>query len=239
MRLTVIGCSPAWPNPAGTHAGYLVEGPGRLLLDCGPGVLASLRTRERWPTIDAIVLSHLHLDHWGDLVAWAFGAKVGPGAGTQAPELVLPPGGREEIRRYADDLAGDSDLFETVFAVREYPGGAPFEAAGFQLSAHRVTHYGLDAFALRVSDGERVLAYSGDTCPCSGLIAAARDADLLLCEATLPDSGEGAVRGHLTLAEAQAAAAQAGARQLLVTHRPVELGGEGAELASDGLVVEL
>ncbi len=40
VKLIVVGCSPAWPNPGGAQSGYLVEGPGRLLLDCGPGVLA-------------------------------------------------------------------------------------------------------------------------------------------------------------------------------------------------------
>src|SRR5437868_9621587 len=37
VQLTVIGCSPAWPNAGGAQSGYLVEGDGRLLLDCGPG----------------------------------------------------------------------------------------------------------------------------------------------------------------------------------------------------------
>src|SRR5215212_5439579 len=52
MRLTVVGCSPAWPNSGGAQSGYMVEGPGKLLLDCGPGVLARLREREGWPRVD-------------------------------------------------------------------------------------------------------------------------------------------------------------------------------------------
>ena len=55
MQLTVIGCSPAWPNAGGAQSGYLVEGEGRLLLDCGPGVLARLREHDgSWPRIDAL-----------------------------------------------------------------------------------------------------------------------------------------------------------------------------------------
>ena len=94
MRLTVVGSSPAWPNPGEAHAGYLVEGPGRLLLDCGPGVLSRLREATAWPEIDAIAISHFHLDHWGDLVPWTWGAIHGPGAGRERVELLLPPGGR-------------------------------------------------------------------------------------------------------------------------------------------------
>src|SRR5205823_3071793 len=65
VKLTVVGCSPAWPNPGGAQSGYLVEDDrgGRLLLDCGPGVLARLREDDGWPSVDAIVLAHFHLDH--------------------------------------------------------------------------------------------------------------------------------------------------------------------------------
>src|SRR5215471_20745713 len=93
MRLTVVGSSPAWPNPGGAQSGYLVEGPGRLLLDCGPGVLGRLRADTVWPDVDAIAITHFHLDHWGDLVPWVWGALAGPGAQSEKPELVTPPGG--------------------------------------------------------------------------------------------------------------------------------------------------
>ena len=94
MKLTVVGCSPAWPNPGGAQSGYLVEGPGRLLLDCGPGVLARLREREPWPRVDAIAITHFHLDHWGDLVPWVWGSMYGPGEQAERPELHVPPNGR-------------------------------------------------------------------------------------------------------------------------------------------------
>ncbi len=75
VKLTVAGCSPAWPNPGGAQSGYLVESSaGSVLLDCGPGVLARLRTESFWPEPDAIVITHFHLDHWGDLVPWVWGS---------------------------------------------------------------------------------------------------------------------------------------------------------------------
>ena len=74
---------------------FLLEGPGRLLLDCGPGVLAKLREREAWPQVDAIAITHWHLDHWGDLVPWVWGSTLGPGEGIEQPELWVPPEGRE------------------------------------------------------------------------------------------------------------------------------------------------
>src|SRR5262245_13645687 len=98
MRLRVIGCSPAWHNPGGVQSGYLVEEDGRrLLLDCGPGVLARLRETEPWPRVDAIVISHFHLDHWGDVLPWAFGGLYGAGRAERPPVLWLPPGGGERL----------------------------------------------------------------------------------------------------------------------------------------------
>ena len=220
VQLTVIGCSPAWNNAGGAQSGYLVEGAGRLLLDCGPGVLPRLREREGWPRVDAIAITHFHLDHWGDLVPWTFGAVYGPGRGTPPPELWLPPGGTERLRAFAVEFNADP-VFE-AFAVREYEDETPFRAAGFELLPIRVEHYDVLTFGLRVTDGTRTLAYSGDSAPSPALVRLARDADLFLCEATLAQPEPG-LRGHLTEEEALAAHREAGAARLVVVHRPDEL----------------
>ena len=237
-----MGCSPAWPNPGGAHSGYLVEGPGRLLLDCGPGVLARLRDGAGpWPRVDAVLVSHWHLDHWGDLVPWAWGAMVGPGRRAEhRPELWLPAGGTEVLARFGSQL-GTETMFSETFRLREYREDEPFEAAGFSVLALRVPHYGLETYGFRVSDGVRSLAYSGDSAPSDRLVELARGADLFLCEATLERAElEGEPRGHLTPDEAVAAFTAAGARRLLLTHRPVELGlDSGLERAYDGFELEL
>src|SRR3981081_4367196 len=96
VQLTGIGCSPARPTAGGAPAGCLVEGEGRLLLDCGPGVLARLRKVDGgWPHVDAVVITHFHLDHWGDLVPWIVGASFGPGREGNTPELLPTHGGTE------------------------------------------------------------------------------------------------------------------------------------------------
>jgi ribonuclease BN (tRNA processing enzyme) len=237
VKLTVIGCSPAWPNAGGAHSGYLVESEGRrLLLDCGPGVLARLRQREPWPAVDAIVVTHFHLDHWGDLVPWVWGAMFSPGAAAAGrPELWVHEGGSERLRDLGERL-GRADMFSRIFELREYSDRSAFAAAGFELTAYRVPHYSLETYALRVECGGRTLAYSGDSAPTEALVDAARDADLFLCEATLPDEGEEGDRGHLSAPEAAAAAESAGARRLVVVHHPEELDLDPAlERAYDGL----
>jgi ribonuclease BN (tRNA processing enzyme) len=242
VKLTVVGSSPAWPNPGGAQSGYLLEGRDgrRLLLDCGPGVLPKLREREEWPRVDAIAITHFHLDHWGDLVPWVWGLQFGPAAGLVAPELWLPPGGKATLARLGEEL-GRKDMFEATFPLHEYAEGEPFQAAGCTVLPRRVLHYTVLAFGFRVSQNGTVVAYSGDSGPSPQLAELARDADLFLCEATLETPNpEGGVRGHLATVEALEAFEQSGAKRLLLTHRPAERPLDaGLELAYDGLEVDL
>jgi ribonuclease BN (tRNA processing enzyme) len=241
VKLTVVGSSPAWPNPGGAQSGYLVESGGRrVLLDCGPGVLARLREREDWPRVDAIAITHFHLDHWGDLVPWVWGVAFGPARQLPKAELWLPPDGRATLAELGERL-GSREMFEKAFATREYPRAEPFSAAGFEITAVKVLHYKLDAYGFRVSANGSVLAYSGDSGPDESLTELARDADLFVCEATLErPNPEGGVRGHLSAEEAEAAFRASHAKRLLITHRPTERPlDERFEQAHDGQELEV
>jgi ribonuclease BN (tRNA processing enzyme) len=235
VKLTVIGSSPAWPNPGGAQSGYLLEGDGRLLLDCGPGVLGRLRETGRLD-VDAIAITHFHLDHCGDLIPWAWLSAYGPGRNGDRPELWLPPGGIDECHTFSD-FWGVPQMFELAFDLREYEGGRPFETAGFEVEAHRLPHYTMEAYGFRVSADGKTLAYSGDSAPTRELAELARGADLFLCEATLAEDGrDGDPRGHLSASEALAAADG----PVLLTHRPIELPPpDGVSVAHDGLVLDL
>jgi ribonuclease BN (tRNA processing enzyme) len=243
VKLTVVGCSPAWPNPGGAQSGYLVQnGSERLLLDCGPGVLARLREPNGgWPIVDAVVVTHWHLDHWGDLVPWVWGSMAGPGRERPKVRLWLPPDGEERLRDFGARL-GWEDMWEAAFVLSEYEEGVPFDATdGLRVTAIRLPHYTLTTYGLRVTNGSTTMAYSGDSGPSERLAELARGVDLFLCEATL-ERGEldGFPRGHLAADEAVAAFEASGARRLLLTHRPGELAlDDGLEQAYDGLELEL
>jgi ribonuclease BN (tRNA processing enzyme) len=241
VRLNVIGSSPAWPNPGSAHSGYLVEGPERLLLDCGPGVLGRLREVEDWPSIDAIAITHFHLDHWGDLVPWVWGSfYLASNRPVPRPQLWVQPGGRDFLVGLGERL-GFPDMFERAFELAEYTPGVAFSSGSLSVTPVRVPHYKLQTYAFRVENSRRVLAYSGDSAPCGELVEAARDADLFVCEATLLRAElDGEPRGHLSLDEAIDAFEESRARRLLLTHRPRELPvPEEFELAYDGLALDV
>jgi ribonuclease BN (tRNA processing enzyme) len=242
VKLKVIGSSPAWPNPGGAHSGYLLEsGDQRLLLDCGPGVLARLREAEVWPRIDAIAITHFHLDHWGDLVPWVWGSMYRSQNGrVPRPALWVYAGGGEHLQALGARL-GFPDMFERTFVVHEYRDGEPFVVGPFEVIALRLPHYTLETYGFRVACEGATVAYSGDSAPSELLEELARDADLFVWEATLlRGEDDGLPRGHLSLEEALAAYEASGARRLLVTHRPAELPvDDGLELAYDGLEIAL
>jgi len=94
LRFTVLGGSPAWPNPGQAASGYLVETDRvRMLVDCGSGVATELRAHDPGPLTD-IVISHFHADHWFDLVPLHYAHRYGswadrPEAVTRVPNLFL------------------------------------------------------------------------------------------------------------------------------------------------------
>src|SRR4029079_9357970 len=70
MQLTVLGAGPAYTDREGaTGAAYLVEaGDAAILLDLGQGSFPPLAVAIEPSRLDAVVISHLHPDHFIDLV---------------------------------------------------------------------------------------------------------------------------------------------------------------------------
>ena len=221
MRLTVLGKSPAWHDAAGACSGYLIEAADfALLLDCGHGVPATLRrVRER---VDAVVLSHMHPDHFFGLIPWAYALTVAPRAGLRGrPRLLLPPGGRELLTSL-DDLLSLDDHLEEAFAVEGYQPDSPLEAGPLTLSFRPVPHF-VPTWAIAVEHQGRRLVYGADCGPGDGLVAFTAGADLALYESTLPVPDPQGSPFHLSAREAGEHARAAGAARLVLTHFSDEL----------------
>jgi len=213
----------------------------RVLLDCGPGVLGRLREESLWPEVDAIAITHWHLDHWGDLVPWVWGTfYLSSNGQVKKPALWVQPEGARFLCGLGERL-GFPDMFERTFDLAEYQPHTPFSIGKLTITPTRVPHYRLETYAFRVQSNGAVLTYSGDSAPSDELVEAARDADLFVCEATLLRGElDGEPRGHLSLDEAVDAFERSGAKRLLVTHRPRELTTpDDFELAYDGLTIDV
>ncbi len=221
MKLTVLGCSGSAPGPDSPASGYLVEHDGyTLLLDLGHGAYGALQKYADPNAVDTVVVSHLHADHCIDLTAYIVGLRYGAGrfalAGPEARlHVVGPAGTRDRLEVAYDPVARKlalHDLF--TFATPEDGALGPFEVR-FAVMNHPVPTY-----AVRISDGEHSLVYSGDTGESDELVALATDADVLLCESSFGPDTEYVPNLHLTGAQAGEHAAKADVGRLLVTHIP-------------------
>ncbi len=222
MRLTVLGCGPASPQPDTPASGLLVEsGATAILLDCGQGVAASLVGRLEPARLSAVIVGHMHADHFVDLSALRYRFAWGERSAERLPVL-LPPGGAARLAALAGAVSERDGFFDDAFDIREYdPNGS--ERIGeleveYVPGRHYVPAWGA---SLRDPDGTRIV-YAGDTGPNPELADRARGAALLVCEATLEsaDEDDPGSRGHLSLDEAIDHAGAAGVDRLLVTHYP-------------------
>jgi len=225
VRLTIIGCAGSFPAPGSAASCYLVEAEDdagrtwRITLDFGNGAMGPLQSHLALSDLDAVVLSHLHSDHCLDLTGLYVAYRYHP-AGPPAQRLPVygPVGTMDRLEgAYGEHESGSLAL---AYDVRELGERVPVQIGPFTITPVRVVHPIL-AYGLRVEAGGAVLAYSGDTDACDGLVEVARDADLLLAEASFVE-GRDLDRGiHLTGRRAGQAAAAAGARRLMLTHQPV------------------
>ncbi|HLZ28158.1 MAG TPA: MBL fold metallo-hydrolase [Chloroflexota bacterium] len=226
LTLTILGAGPAAPNPGGVCSGYLLrQGDSAVLMDCGSGIAGRIAQYVPANRLRGVVISHLHPDHYFDLVPLYYMLKFGEARPPDVePRLTVyvPPGGREFLRRLGEHIANKPAMLEDVLDICEYAPNCITLIGGLEFSFHAVQHYVL-SHAMRVrSTNGKTLVFSSDVGPCAQLIEAARDADLFMCESALinpsQDEPDPARRGHMSAREAGQAASEAGARQLLITH---------------------
>jgi ribonuclease BN (tRNA processing enzyme) len=234
VRVTVLGKSPSWQDAAGACSGYLAQQDGcSLLLDCGNGVFSKLRGLCDYVDVDAVIISHMHADHFLDLVPYGYALRYAPrqqpvpvggwpGTDTPArPRLYLPAGGGALLRRVVS-CWGSEDLIDSAFEVHEYEAGDTVSVGTLTVSFCEVPHY-IATFAVELAANGGRFTFGADCRPNRELVDFARDTDLLMIEATLPRPERDGVRGHLTAREAGEHGRFAAARRLVLTHYSDEL----------------
>lgn len=248
MRLTILGCAGSYPSAESPASSYLVEHDGhRIVLDLGNGSFGALQRHVglTWPgALDAVVLSHGHLDHCADLGSLYVQRHYYSATTDRLPILGPSDARARAVAIYGrQDEAGLDEEFE-------FRGFSPESMAvgPFTIDTVRAVHP-VEAYSIRVTAGGRSITYSGDTAINDRLAILARDTDVALFEASFvgtdfpPDV-------HMSAGEAGRVAQAARAAHLVVTHLvsmndpDVVLAEASAEfegavtLASSGLVLE-
>ena len=254
MRLVVLGSGTSVPHPQRAAAGFWLETEtGSLLLDCGADTAHRMATENLdWPNLDAVWISHLHLDHCGGLASFLFGTKHAPQ--TQSRQKPLRIFGCPGIGKWlsAVDYANDYGLFDQPFPVelREISTEAEFEILPDLRSRVFSTTHTNESLAIRLTDRSGAsLVYSSDTGYDEGLAAFAHGVDLLILECSFWRDKPTAK--HLELVEAMRLARLAEPHKIILTHLyfewdGIDLESKAKELwpgetmaASDGLRLEV
>src|SRR6266436_4152297 len=205
MKLVVLGSGTSVPHAQRASSAYWLETrSGSLLLDISPD--AAHRMAEEgleWPTLDAIWVSHFHLDHVGGLAPFLFGTKWAPQTNNRSKPLkIFGPGG---TRAWLDAIDGAHNyhLFQQAFSIEviEVTGGAEFEVLPSLRARTLSTPHTDESLAIRLIEAdESSLVYTSDTGYAEELADFARGVDLLLLECSFRRNK--AMQTHLELAEA-------------------------------------
>lgn len=222
MKLVVLGSGTSVPHPQRASAAFWLETAGGvILLDCSAD--AAHRMAEEhldWPNLDAIWISHLHLDHCGGLASLLFGLKWAPQTQARTKPLRIFACRGVGCLLHAIDTSNDYELFKLPFPVELHEmedGSSDFEILpGLRAQVFSTPHT-RESLALRLRDNaDTSIVYSSDTGYSEEFAQWARGADLLVLECSFWRNKP--TKKHLELTEAMRIAGIAKPRKLLLTH---------------------
>jgi ribonuclease BN (tRNA processing enzyme) len=214
----------------------------QFLVDCGASSLVAMRRFGVDPqAVDAVVLSHLHGDHFGGVPFLILDAQFK--RRTRPLTVAGPPGVEQRVCEAMEALFPGSSGVARKFATRflEWRNRTPLDLGAFVVTPFEVVHAsGAPPFALRIACEGKVVTYSGDTEWVDGLIDAARKADLFVAEALFYDKR---IKYHLDLKTLTAERGRLECGRIVVTHMGEDmlqrLPGLGVEAAWDGRVIDV
>ena len=224
MQLVVLGSGTSVPHPRRAAAAFWLEtAAGSILLDCSADAPHRMAQENLdWMNLDAVWISHLHLDHCAGLAPLLFGLKWAPGINRRGrPLMIYGCEGMTKLLQAINE-SGNYRLFEQPFPVECHefaPTEAPrpiemLDGLGAQIIS---TPHRAESLAIRLKDSSgATLVYSSDTGYSESLAEFARGVDLLILECSF--YRDKPTPKHLELSEAMGIAKLAGPQKVLLTH---------------------
>jgi ribonuclease BN (tRNA processing enzyme) len=213
VRLKILGTGTAVPSlTRGSPAYLLSAGSQEMLIDIGPSVVRRLvEYGHSLDDIDAIFLTHFHVDHSADLATFLFASNYGEAPRTKP---LLLAGGTGTARFYSGLRAIYPWIAPLQYAltILTLPAQA-FEIGGLAVAVASVNHR-RESIAIRFQ-GAKSVTFSGDTDYSRALVRLARETDLLVTECAFPETK---VKGHLNLETVERIALESQARRVLLSH---------------------
>jgi ribonuclease BN (tRNA processing enzyme) len=219
MKVTFLGCGDAFGSGGRFNTCFMAEAAdARFLIDCGASSMIAMRKFDVDPnSIDAVLISHLHGDHFGGLVFMLMDAQLM--SKRTRPLTIVGP--KTLAKRLSDTMEclfpGSTGMtWRYEMTIDEFEDGVEWTRGPIAAKPFRVKHFcGAPPFALRVDCGGRTVTYSGDTEWVDALIPAAQDADLFIAEAYFRDKP---MKFHLDFATLASHLDEIRPKHLALTH---------------------
>ena len=230
--MRVLGCGDAFGSGGRFQASFYLQSPTcRLLIDFGASALVAMhRLRIDPATVDAVVVSHLHGDHFGGLPFLLLDAAFI--TRRRRPLLVVGPAGIAQRVHRATEVFFPGfwrEAGERLITFEEHVDRLTASVAGARVTPFLVNHpSGAPAFALRVECDGATVAYSGDTAWVDALLEVADGSDVFLCEAS---SFDRPIPYHLTYQTVAACRNALKTSRLILTHLGADMVARAGRLA--------
>ena len=213
MKITMIGKWGGYPEEHSATSSFLLEQDDfRLLVDCGSGVLSKIQQYTSPAELNGVILSHYHHDHVADVGVLQYYTLIQTQLGNR----------RDPLHFYGhtrDQKQFEALNFGNYTVAREIAEGQLQKLGPFEVDFLPTIHP-VYCLAIRLKANGKTLVYSADTEWNEALIQFSKDADVLICEASLYNQQKGKVSGHLTAGEVGELANLAHVKKVILTHLP-------------------